>query len=216
MLSDQLFRCEVTTGAVERFPIPANAQFGSVSPDGRLLAFDSNLQSTNGAYTIWLLDLATDSLTYISVQDSGEWRAPQWSPTGDAIVHMRYVNGVSDPDIYTMTPLGQVIDHVASTRAFDFEPAWSRDGQRILWSRGSTGSSATDGLWISARDGSQPRLIAAGASHGTASPGDTALAFNYYEASTVTYDLWTSDFSGGRLRPLLTALLQRQFNPPEP
>lgn len=116
---------------------PAFDDQGSLSPDGRSLAFVS---SRSGQADIWVLDLKTRALHNLTHNPGGDFR-PAWSPDG------RWIAFSSDRDskrpkatfttlqtteIYIIRRDGSGLRRVTRRGAFAGSPTWSADGRRIL------------------------------------------------------------------------------------
>ena len=58
---------------------------------------------------------------------------PAWSPTGNFIVYSRYIDASLNYDLHRMTASGQNDTSLASLAGDDLSPAWSADGQSLVF-----------------------------------------------------------------------------------
>ncbi len=107
--------------------------FPDWSPSGERIAFDSNQNFPQEGNVIWLMDTNGMNQKDISVHGTGEWREPDWSLSGDRLVHIRYVVGVTFPEIFIMDSSGQNSVRLTNNQIWDNRPAWSPDGSRIAY-----------------------------------------------------------------------------------
>ena len=114
---------------------------GSLSPDGRKLAFVSTRDG--GTANIWLLDLGTQRYSNVTHARSGNFR-PAWSPDG------RWIAFTSDRDanagvlpnhwellqstgVYIVHPDGSGLKRVTHSGGVAGSPTWSPDGKRVMY-----------------------------------------------------------------------------------
>jgi Tol biopolymer transport system component len=112
-----------------------SAQF---SPDGRMLAFESN---RSGASEIWTSDLSGRNLlqvTSIATERRTLAGTPRWSPDGSEIVFDARPTG--NPDIYVVKAAGGPLRRITDSPAEDVVPSFSRDGLWIYFASNRSGS----------------------------------------------------------------------------
>lgn len=90
-------------------------------------------------------------LTNNSMQDTD----PACSPTGGAVLWTE-VSAAGEPSVWEMTPLGTQQRRIITNAQM---PAWSPDGQSIVYVSPSARSSNQLRLWIARADGSGPREL---------------------------------------------------------
>lgn len=102
-------------------------EFGSVSPDGKWLVFDSNLHGNQELYKIPIGGGEQQQLTH----SSGDNFSGRWSPDGTEIAFHTLRNG--NRDIYVVPAEGGQEKPVVSTSAEERNPMWSADGNKIFF-----------------------------------------------------------------------------------
>jgi len=100
------------------------------SPDGKTVAFVSNISGRNN---IWLVPSEGGWPTQLTVSDQREI-GPTWSPTGKWIAYASDYDGDEQWDIFLVSPkTGQVVN-VTNTREISEEsPTWSPDGRFLAY-----------------------------------------------------------------------------------
>src|SRR5450432_1300930 len=120
---------------------PAFDDQGSLSPDGKSLAFIST--RGEGFANLWLLDLASRQYQNLTNSRSGNFR-PTWSPDGRSIAFSsdRDANPGKFPGqwehlqstgIYLIHPDGSGLRRLTKAGGFAGSPTWSSDGKRVLY-----------------------------------------------------------------------------------
>ena len=100
------------------------------SPDGKTVAFVSNISGRNN---LWLVPSAGGWPTQLTISDQRQG-APAWSPDGKWIAYQSDYEGDEQWDIFLVSPkTGQVVN-VSNTRQISEEqPAWSPDGRYLAY-----------------------------------------------------------------------------------
>ena len=115
-------------------------EYPSWSPDGKRIAFNSNL---SGDHVMSIVDV--DGSHVVDLSGVGEGWQVDWSPDGRSILftsHRDYPDNYTD--IYVMRPDGSGVKRLTDARAYT--PAWSPDGTHIVFS--------APGLFVMRADGS--------------------------------------------------------------
>ena len=97
-------------------------EYGTVSPDGQWLAYDSNVNGNQDIYKVPLNGGEPEQLTKNDVDDFH----PAWSPDGKEIVFYSVIKGTRD--IYVMNADGSGVRPVVEGPGEQRMPAWHGDG----------------------------------------------------------------------------------------
>ena len=99
------------------------------SPDGRQLAFSSDV---DGDFDIYVIDLETGNSTRLT-DNSWDDISPAWSPDGDQITFTSNRN--ANWDIYIMNANGRNPERLTTSPVFEGYASWSPDGDRLVYVR---------------------------------------------------------------------------------
>jgi Tol biopolymer transport system component len=141
---------------------PEQEYFPALSPNGRRIAY---VRDADPDPQLWLMN-ADGSGQHRLTSSPGEKLRPLWSPDGSRIAFMVWNRSLCEPeivlwcpytDIWTIKPDGSG-EHKLAARAM--QPAWSRDGKRLLFQdfQSYTPSTAT-AVRVARSDGSGSRTI---------------------------------------------------------
>jgi len=168
-----IFLLNLTTGESRGIITDASHdKVGTWSPDGKLLAFESNRNSTI-YYQIYLFNNEQRSITRLTEPAECSNFSPVWSPDGKRIVF--YSNCEDDQrDIYVMNRDGSGRKRLTSSSGEDKFPALSPDGNNITFTSTRNGRNQ---IMLMNIDGSNQRGIANGCSS-TFSPDGNWLWFS--------------------------------------
>jgi TolB protein len=108
------------TNIINSYPDP--------SPDGRLIAFQSNRTGTPQIYVMNADGTDVKQLT----DDPRGAETPVWSPNGQTIVYGAYVADDNN-DVFVMKADGSERKRLTSGPGYDGHPHWSFDGARIIF-----------------------------------------------------------------------------------
>ena len=161
----------------------------SISPDGKWLAFDSNLGGNADIYKAPVSGGEPQQLT----RDPADDFSPAWSPDGAEIAFHSFRKG--NRDLYVMRADGTDVQEVVATPAQEQVARWSADGTTLTYHGG-------DGIYVVRRRGgpgsgweSPTRVIPRGGSaHPSWSPAVDSFAFATAEG------LMVMSPDGGRAR----------------
>jgi Tol biopolymer transport system component len=126
-------------------PGTEGGEYPSWSPDGSRIAFNSNLAGDHVMYIA-----QTDGSKVVDLSDVGEGWQVDWSPDGRWILFTSHRDHPDNyTDVYVMRPDGSGIRRL--TNNLGYTPAWSPDGEHIVFS--------APGLFIIDPDGSDARAF---------------------------------------------------------
>jgi len=100
------------------------------SPDGKTVAFVSNLSGRNN---LWIVASEGGWPTQLTVSDNRQ-TSPAWSPDGKWIAYMSDYDGDEQWDIFMVSPkTGQVVNLTNTREIAEESPTWSHDGRYIAY-----------------------------------------------------------------------------------
>ena len=100
------------------------------SPDGKTVAFVSNLSGRNN---IWLVPSEGGWPMQLTVSDQRQ-TSPTWSPSDKWIAYMSDYDGDEQWDIFLVSPkTGQVVNLTNTREISEESPAWSPDGRYLAY-----------------------------------------------------------------------------------
>ena len=130
-----------------RVPQTDGGEYPSWSPDGKRIAFNSNL---SGDHLMYIVDVDVDGSHVVDLSRVGEGWQVDWSPDGRSILFTSHRDHPDNyTDVYVMRPDGSAVRRLTHDRAYT--PAWSPDGDNIVFS--------APGLFIMDPDASDVRAL---------------------------------------------------------
>jgi dipeptidyl aminopeptidase/acylaminoacyl peptidase len=100
------------------------------SPDGRSVAFISNISGRNNT---WLVSAEGGWPTQLTVSDQRQ-SAPAWSPDGKWIAYQSDYDGDEQWDIFLVSPkTGKVVNLTNTREIAELDPTWSPDGRYLAY-----------------------------------------------------------------------------------
>ena len=100
------------------------------SPDGKSVAFISNLSGRNN---LWLVPAEGGWPMQLTVSDERQMQ-PTWSPDGKWIAYISDYDGDEQWDIFLVSPkTGQVVNLTNTREIAEENPAWSPDGRYLAY-----------------------------------------------------------------------------------
>jgi dipeptidyl aminopeptidase/acylaminoacyl peptidase len=100
------------------------------SPDGKTVAFVSNLSGRNN---LWLVPSEGGWPTQLTVSDQRQ-TSPTWSPDSKWIAYMSDYDGDEQWDIFLVSPKsGQVVNLTNTREIAEESPTWSHDGRYLAY-----------------------------------------------------------------------------------
>ncbi len=123
---------------------------GAWSPDGNIIAFNSD---RTGEMNIWLYSIADRSTRQLTRGAGGDYQA-NWSPDGKHIVFFSSRAGTAD--IWSIDVATAAIKPLTISSSIDVNPFYSPDGKLIAYNSDQSGRPE---VWIMNADGSSPRQL---------------------------------------------------------
>jgi len=176
--------------------------FPTWSPNGSRLAFDTSYRDENGAHVVWLVDPDGSNLKDISKHGVGEWRDPDWAPSGREIVHLRFLDDVFGEEVFVMDSTGADTTRLTNNERNDRRPAWSPDGQWITWIPITENGSHE--LWIMRADGTEQQKLVNRGHEPAWGPNSERIVFSRPASDSDYTALWTIRRDGSDLRQITT------------
>jgi Tol biopolymer transport system component len=128
-----------------RVPNADGGEYPSWSPDGKRIAFNSNL---TGDHVMYIVDVDGSNLVDLSAVGEG-WQV-DWSPDGRFVLFAsgRDQTAPGYDDIYVMRPDGSEIRRLTNQKAYT--PAWSPNGEHVVFSAPGLFVMNSDGTSVTA------------------------------------------------------------------
>jgi dipeptidyl aminopeptidase/acylaminoacyl peptidase len=100
------------------------------SPDGKQIAFISNISGRNN---LWLIPAAGGWPVQLTVSDQRQG-SPAWSPDGKWIAYISDHDGDEQWDIFLVSPAnGDIVNLTNTPEVSEENPAWSPDGRHLAY-----------------------------------------------------------------------------------
>jgi dipeptidyl aminopeptidase/acylaminoacyl peptidase len=100
------------------------------SPDGKSIAFVSNMSGRNN---LWLVPAGGGWPTQLTISDQRQ-SAPAWSPDGTWIAYQSDYDGDEQWDIFLVSPkTGKVVNLTQTRDIAESDPTWSPDGRYLAY-----------------------------------------------------------------------------------
>lgn len=124
---------------------------GAWSPDGKMIAFDSD---RTGDMNIWVDSLADSNTRQLTIGHGGDFQ-PTWSPDGKKIVFFSSRSG--SPNVYEVEVANGALNRLTSNSGVNVNPFFSSDGTLIAYQSDQSGRLE---VWVMNTDGSNPHQLA--------------------------------------------------------
>jgi dipeptidyl aminopeptidase/acylaminoacyl peptidase len=116
--------------SIERMYMTRAVGGSTWSPDGKTIAFISNLSGRNN---LWLVPASGGWPRQLTVSDQRQ-TSPQWSPDGRWIAYVSDYDGDEQWDIFLVSPeTGEVVNLTNTREIAEASPHWSPDGKKLAY-----------------------------------------------------------------------------------
>ncbi len=121
---------DMQTFSIEKLYMTRNIGESTWSPDGKQIAFISNISGRNN---LWLVPATGGWPTQLTISDQRQTQ-PVWSPDGTWIAFISDHDGDEQWDLFLVSPkTGDVVNLTTSPESAEEEPAWSPDGRQVAY-----------------------------------------------------------------------------------
>ena len=137
----------------------------SWSPDGRSIAFTRySGVSNSGSWNLFVIRLSDGSVGNLSNDPTASDVQPDWSPNGKRIIFAsdrgNAPEGPDQTDLWSMNADGTGLRRVTDTPDFsESDPAWSPNGQWIVYGGAGASGGASSQIYISRPNGANRHAI---------------------------------------------------------
>ena len=116
--------------SIEKLYMTRNVGSTTWSPDGKSIAFISNISGRNN---IWVVPATGGWPTQLTISDHRQ-SAPAWSPDGKWIAFQSDYDGDEQWDIFLVSPKTGMVVNLTNTRQIaELYPTWSPDGRYLAY-----------------------------------------------------------------------------------
>ena len=116
--------------SIEKLFMTRNVGGTTWSPDGKTIAFITNISGRNN---LWTVPTAGGWPTQLTISDQRQ-SAPAWSPDGKWIAFQSDYDGDEQWDIFLVSPKTGMVVNVTNTRQIaELYPTWSPDGRYLAF-----------------------------------------------------------------------------------
>jgi Tol biopolymer transport system component/predicted Ser/Thr protein kinase len=123
---------------------------GAWSPDGNMIAFNSDRA---GDMNIWLFALADSTTRQVTTAHGGDFQ-PNWSPDEKKLAFFSSRSG--SPNIWEVEIASGTLKRLTSNSSVNLNPFYSPDGRLIAYQSDQSGRLE---VWVMNADGSNPRRL---------------------------------------------------------
>jgi Tol biopolymer transport system component/DNA-binding winged helix-turn-helix (wHTH) protein len=173
-------------------------QYGTYSPDGERIVFESERSGQREIWTVGISGSPLQQLTNLAAIAQG----PAWSPDGSRVAFAAAPQ--KQRDIYVVNSGGGETRPLTEDPSDDAAPSWSQDGRWIYFHSNRSG---TQEVWRMAAEGGVATQITRA---GGMNPQESPQGFVYYRKRE---SLWRLPVSGGGPESLVLEGLAHMSNP---
>ncbi len=170
-------------------------QYPSLSPDGQWVVYSAE---SNEKYDVYLQSVSGQTPFNLTEDSPEDNRHPVFSPDGE---HIAFRSSREGGGIFVMGRTGEAVRRVTSS---GFNPAWSPDGTKLVYSTESVDlnplnwAGRTELWWVDVATGQQQQLAVENAVQPIWSPGGDRIAYVARMGDATRMDIVSLPVDGGK------------------
>jgi hypothetical protein len=188
---------DVASGRKRALTKGARAKEPDVAPDGATVVFVRQDSDRSELATVPLAGGAPRDLT--RSEPGVQWNSPRYSPDGTLVAASRFAPGGWLDLVLVDAETGEIVERLTEDRAKDVEPAWTPDGDTLVFRSDRDGVSNLYALRLEDRALRRVTNVVGGAFAPDVDPGGTEVAFAAYAARG--YDVHVMALDADALEP---------------
>ncbi|NNM31705.1 MAG: hypothetical protein HKO53_01480, partial [Gemmatimonadetes bacterium] len=180
-IESDLYRATLS-GDMTRLTEGARLSYADVGPGGRVMA----VREGGGTTDLVLVDGESGEVSpFLDGSDQVHWAYPRWSPDGRRVAAVRWEEGAY-MDVVVIDAASKAVTALTRDRALDTNPAWSPDGNTVIWASDRSGISNLYGVALTPAGSPgavrQITNLVGGAAHPSVDPSGQWIYFSSYHS----------------------------------